>query len=136
MSMIERLRAKLNPDTPVPDLRSPLELALIDRLRPLCADEQAAAAPVRLHLRFTGTVQGVGFRWTNQGLARERGLTGWVKNLDDGSVEMEIQGTPGRIIMHLDKLHESYRRLHMRIWLEEEHGIPLREAETSFEVTF
>ena len=46
----------------------------------------------RLHLRFVGQVQGVGFRWTSMGVARDLGLTGWVKNELDGSVTAEIQG--------------------------------------------
>lgn len=50
-------------------------------------------AEVRLFLVFEGTVQGVGFRWTTQELARERGVTGWVENLPDGTVEAELQGT-------------------------------------------
>lgn len=47
---------------------------------------------VRKHIIFYGHVQGVGFRYTACYLARPMGLTGWVKNLWDGSVEMEVQG--------------------------------------------
>ena len=47
---------------------------------------------VRKHIFFTGRVQGVGFRYTAVHLARPLGLTGWVKNLWDGRVEMEVQG--------------------------------------------
>lgn len=47
---------------------------------------------VRKHIIFYGRVQGVGFRYTACYLARPMGLTGWVKNLWDGSVEMEVQG--------------------------------------------
>ena len=47
---------------------------------------------VRKHIIFTGQVQGVGFRYTAVHLARPLGLTGWVKNLRDGRVEMEVQG--------------------------------------------
>ena len=46
----------------------------------------------RYHLRFTGRVQGVGFRWTATRAADMLGLTGWVYNAWDGSVEMEVQG--------------------------------------------
>lgn len=41
----------------------------------------------------TGRVQGVGFRMFVQQHAMERHITGWVKNMDDGSVSMELQGT-------------------------------------------
>ncbi len=46
----------------------------------------------RYHFRFTGRVQGVGFRWTATRAADLLGLTGWVCNMWDGSVEMEVQG--------------------------------------------
>ncbi len=47
---------------------------------------------VRKHILFYGRVQGVGFRYYSVHKARQLGLTGWVKNLYDGSVEMEVQG--------------------------------------------
>lgn len=47
---------------------------------------------VRKHIFFSGHVQGVGFRYRAQYVAQNYGLTGWVKNLWDGQVEMEIQG--------------------------------------------
>lgn len=43
--------------------------------------------------RATGRVQGVGFRFFVQQNAMELGLTGWVKNMEDGSVTMEVQGS-------------------------------------------
>ncbi len=47
---------------------------------------------IRRHILFYGRVQGVGFRFYSVSKARQLGLTGWVKNLYDGSVEMEVQG--------------------------------------------
>ena len=47
---------------------------------------------IRLHLIFYGKVQGVGFRYSATMLANELGLTGWVKNLSNGTVEMQVQG--------------------------------------------
>ena len=63
---------------------------------------------VRKHIIFSGRVQGVGFRYTACSLARPLGLTGWVKNLWDGDVEMEVQGDPaaiGRLIQGLESGH-------------------------------
>ena len=39
-----------------------------------------------------GRVQGVGFRYFVQSAAKKLGLTGWVKNMDDGCVTMQVQG--------------------------------------------
>jgi acylphosphatase len=47
----------------------------------------------RARIRVDGWVQGVGFRWWVQGLARELGLSGYALNLDDGRVEIDAQGT-------------------------------------------
>jgi acylphosphatase len=48
-------------------------------------------------LLITGRVQGVGFRFYAQRKARELGLTGWVRNRRDGSVEAVIQGAPAAV---------------------------------------
>ena len=46
-----------------------------------------------LHLRITGDVQGVGYRYALQDEASRLGLTGWVRNRRDGSVEAVVQGS-------------------------------------------
>ena len=51
----------------------------------------------RAHLRIYGRVQGVFFRDSTRKEARRRGLTGWVKNLRDGSVEAVIEGPRGDV---------------------------------------
>lgn len=62
---------------------------------------------VRKHILFSGRVQGVGFRYTSCYLARSLGLTGWVKNLWDGDVEMEVQGDPEAVGKLIEQLHEG-----------------------------
>lgn len=47
---------------------------------------------VRKRICVSGRVQGVGFRYRVKYLAPSLSITGWVKNLDDGCVEMELQG--------------------------------------------
>lgn len=49
---------------------------------------------IRQHVFFSGRVQGVGFRYFATNFAHDLGVTGWVKNLSDDRVEMEMQGTP------------------------------------------
>ena len=61
---------------------------------------------IRKHIIFYGSVQGVGFRYYSVNKARQLGLTGWVRNLYDGTVEMEVQGEEQAIdelIMFLDR---------------------------------
>ncbi len=52
---------------------------------------------IRRHFIFYGNVQGVGFRYRAYYEAGKLGLSGWVRNLYDGTVEMEAQGEEERI---------------------------------------
>lgn len=47
---------------------------------------------IRKHIIVRGQVQGVGFRWHIRHAATRFSVTGWVRNLYDGSVEMELEG--------------------------------------------
>lgn len=53
---------------------------------------QVNSSPARLTLQVTGLVQGVNFRWFTQRRAAELGLTGWVRNRADASVEIIAEG--------------------------------------------
>ena len=53
---------------------------------------------IRKHFYFSGRVQGVGFRYRSYYIAQSMGLTGWVRNLWDDRVEMEVQGTREEIM--------------------------------------
>ena len=67
------------------------------------ADDEVEIVPinyedaVRKAITVGGRVQGVGFRMFTQGEAKKLGLTGWVKNLNNGDVTMEVQGAPETI---------------------------------------
>ena len=49
----------------------------------------------QVRVRYEGDVQGVGFRYTVQGLANRLGVTGGVENLTDGTVRLVAEGTEG-----------------------------------------
>lgn len=69
--------------------------------------EKMPAGLVRYQLRFTGRVQGVGFRYTANSIAQNIGITGWVMNDWDGSVLMETQGTDSQIESLIDQLNNA-----------------------------
>lgn len=62
--------------------------------RGLMAQEGAMGEDARVERGFQvhGRVQGVGFRWWTVERAREAGVTGWVWNRPDGSVEVQVAG--------------------------------------------
>ena len=52
---------------------------------------------VTYHLRVSGRVQGVGYRDALRAEAVARGVTGWVRNCRDGTVEAVLQGDPAAV---------------------------------------
>ena len=67
-----------------------------------------------LHAVVRGCVQGVGFRWFVQRHAAELGLTGWVRNLPDGRVELIAEGPR----VALDGLLGQLRRGPRNAWVD------------------
>ncbi len=63
---------------------------------------------VAKHIIFSGQVQGVGFRYASQRHASGHNLSGWVRNLSDGSVEMFAQGDAGDIDDCVKDIQESF----------------------------
>ena len=51
----------------------------------------------RMRVTVSGEVQGVGYRYTLQHVAMREGAAGWVRNLRDGRVEAEVEGTDAQI---------------------------------------
>ena len=56
---------------------------------------------------YEGYVQGVGFRWTTQRLAHGYDVTGWVRNLPDGRVELQVSGEDEEVAAFLRAIRES-----------------------------
>jgi acylphosphatase len=85
------------------------------------------------HLWFSGTVQGVGFRYTAQRIASRCGLVGWVRNLDDGRVEMVVQGDAKDIEKCVNGIMETFGSYVRDV---ESADSSVNSSYRSFEITF
>jgi acylphosphatase len=63
---------------------------------------------------FEGNVQGVGFRYTIRHIAKGFDVTGWVRNLRDGRVEMQVDGADDEVRAFLDAIMQSELRAHIK----------------------
>lgn len=61
----------------------------------------------RAHVYVSGKVQGVYFRATTRDRAREMGVDGWVRNLDDGRVEAVFEGSENAVAQLVEFCHEG-----------------------------
>ena len=59
------------------------------------------------HVFYEGRVQGVGFRYTVRQIAKEYEVTGWVRNLLDGRVELLVSGNADEVDGFLETIVES-----------------------------
>jgi acylphosphatase len=64
-------------------------------------------AIVRAHVIFGGRVQGVFFRAFTEEVARSHALTGWVRNLRDGSVEATFEGERAAVETAIEECREG-----------------------------
>lgn len=62
----------------------------------------------RIHILYSGRVQGVGFRFTAESFALELGICGWVKNLPDGTVEIECEGDEDKLKDFLARINVTF----------------------------
>lgn len=86
---------------------------------------------IRQYLHISGQVQGVGFRYRAEHAAGILGVTGWVRNDWDGSVEMEVQGTEEQIDKMLTMINQG-----TYVWMEsiDRKNIPVEEHDMGFHV--
>ena len=81
--------------------------------------------------KIFGIVQGVGFRYRAKYAAEFAGAVGWVRNEDDGSVSMEIQGTEEQIDRVILEIEQGR---YVKIENMEVRTIPIKEGERSFRI--
>ena len=62
---------------------------------------------IRKVVLYTGRVQGVGFRYTTAHLAKRFDVAGYVQNLPDGRVRLDVQGKPGQVQGLLDAVAQT-----------------------------
>lgn len=85
----------------------------------------------RRRVRFTGRVQGVGFRMTARLVARQFPITGWVRNEPDGSVLLEAQGLAADLDAFLEALRGEMGKLIAEVDVQAVAGI---QEEAGFEI--
>lgn len=88
---------------------------------------------VARHIIFTGHVQGVGFRFTAHRMAHRHGLTGFVRNLMDGTVEMVAQGSAEDINDCIRDIRDSFGGYVKETVIND---IPTDAKHTDFKITF
>jgi len=93
---------------------------------------RCAAMEERVAVRYTGRVQGVGFRATARQCAASLPVTGFVRNEPDGSVLLEAQGEPQVVEALLDQISRAMGEF---ISAADRHAVPARGGERSFEIS-
>jgi len=65
---------------------------------------------IRRIVYYSGRVQGVGFRYTTANLARDFRVAGYVQNLDDGRVRLDVQGDSDQVLGLLEAIAHNLSR--------------------------
>ena len=64
----------------------------------------------QIHVYYRGRVQGIGFRFTAEDIARDLGVCGWVKNLRDGKVELVAEAGEEILKDFLERINKYFSR--------------------------
>ena len=86
----------------------------------------------RVRLTASGRVQGVFFRASVRDEAHRNGVTGWVRNAPDGTVEAEVQGDPAAVEAMIAFVRRGPGHAHVDDLLVED--LPTDDAEQGFRV--
>lgn len=78
----------------------------------------------RRRVYYSGQVQGVGFRYTTLHLAEGFAVTGYVRNLDDGRVELLVEGEPAELDRFLEAIDDRFGGHATEIRMERLAGEP------------
>jgi acylphosphatase len=89
---------------------------------------------ISLQVFYEGNVQGVGFRWSIRHIAKGFDITGWVRNLVDGRVELQVNGEEAEVRAFLDAVGQSDLRAHIRN--QTESKLPNLVAGHGFEIRY
>ncbi len=87
---------------------------------------------ISLEVNYEGRVQGVGFRWSVRNLAKGFDLTGWVRNLSDGRVQMQVSGEEAEVTAFLEAIKQSELRALIRNQTERQLDRPV--SASGFEI--
>ena len=85
-----------------------------------------------LQVFYEGNVQGVGFRWTVRHAATGFDVTGWVRNLPDGRVELQVTGEEDQVRGFLDRIAQG--ELHSLIHRQTENKLEKPVTARGFEI--
>ena len=86
---------------------------------------------VRKKVVFSGRVQNVGFRLEIHRIAQRMELSGWVRNLEDGSVEAELQGEESKIQFLIECMQSLKRASVNKLMMSD---LPIQEDEENFTI--
>ncbi|HMH04861.1 MAG TPA: acylphosphatase [Candidatus Udaeobacter sp.] len=85
-----------------------------------------------LQVFYEGNVQGVGFRWTVRDAAKGFDVTGWVRNLPNARVELQVSGEEDEVRAFLDRIAQG--ELHSLIHKQTENKLEKPVTARGFEI--
>ena len=89
---------------------------------------------ISLQVFYEGNVQGVGFRWSVRHVAKGFDVTGWVRNLPDGRVELDVTGEEEEVRAFLDRIVQG--ELHALIHKQTEKKLDKLVTARGFEIRY